>query len=440
MTNLKRLSLSTLSLLILTSCSLGDLFEEKGTAPLKGERISILELQKSLEPDNTVLDAQGLITPPEWKNEFWPQAGGYPNHSMQNLALPTGPLKKIWSADIGQGATKELPLTAQPVLVDDVIFTLDTDSRLSAFNAKTGRELWDTDVNNESEDDPVIAGGIAFSDNMLFITNGFSEIIAVNSANGQIIWRKALPAPSRAAPTILNERIFVSTLDSRLLALSIKDGSILWDYTGISEKTGLIGAASPAANNDIVVPAFSSGEISALRVENGSIAWSDSLSGVRSFGGLSGIADIKALPVIDKGLIIAISFSGRLVAIDERTGTRIWQREIGGVQTPWMAGNHLFVLSSDNQIIALGRETGSISWVTDLPRFDGDNPVILTGPILAGGRLIVAGSKGIVFEINPENGKIINKWDAGDTISIPPIIAGGTLYMLSEDGKLSAYR
>ena len=211
-------------------------------------------------------------------------------------------------------------------------------------------------------------------------------------------------------------------------------------FCGISESAGLVGGASPAANSDIVVPVFSSGEITALRVENGSVAWSDSLSSVRGFGGLSSISDIQALPVIDKGVVIAMSFSGRLVAIDERTGNRVWQREIGGTETPWVAGNHIFVLSSENQLVALGRDTGSIRWVTELPRFDGGDPVVLTGPVLAGGRLIVAGTDGVVFEVEPQSGKVLREWDAGSSVLIPPVVAGGTLYLLSEDGTLSAYR
>ncbi|MGB0719169.1 MAG: PQQ-binding-like beta-propeller repeat protein, partial [Bdellovibrionales bacterium] len=422
--------------LILTLSALGacSVFEDKNDRPpLPGERLSVLELQKSLEPDNTMLEAQGLITPPEWKNEFWPQAGGYPNHSMQNLALAPDGLKRVWSADIGKGSTDKLPLTAQPILFDGKIFTLDTHAELSAFDAETGQKLWKKNIGNADEDDPVITGGLAFSNGILVATNGFSEVLAITPNDSAIIWRKNLPAPSRAAPTVLNGRVFVTTLDNKILALAASDGSVLWEYRGIAEAAGLIGAASPAANNDIVIPAFSSGEISALRVANGSLTWTDNLSNTRGLGGLSTISDIKALPIIDKGLIIAISFSGRMVAIDERTGIRVWQREISSSQTPWVAGNHIFVLSSENQLIALGRETGSIRWVTELPRIDDGEVLTFTGPVLAGGRLIVAGTNGIIIEVNPETGDIINDWDAGATITIPPIVAGGTLYILSEN-------
>lgn len=433
----KSASLALLALLSVASCSFLDKDEKP---PLKGERMSVLELQDKLEPDNAALKAEGFTPPAEWRNEFWPQAGGYPNHSMQNLQLNNGALKKLWSSDIGQGGTDDMPLTAQPVVVDNRIFTLDTDSRLSAFDATTGKKIWDITVRPKGEEDPVIGGGAAYGGGVLYVTNGYDELLAIKPADGNVFWRKNIGGPARGAPTILDGRVFVSTLDNRLLALNAADGAQIWEHTGLSESAGLVGAASPAAARGIVVPGFSSGEILALRVENGSVAWSDNLSGTRRLGNLDSIADIKALPVLDKGLVIAISFSGKLVAIDERTGNRVWQREISGSNTPWLAGNHLFLLSQENQIVALGRDTGSIRWVTKLPRMDGDDPITFVGPLLAGGRLFVFGTDGRVIETAPDTGKIIAEWDAGDDVTISPVIAGGVMYVLTEDGTLTAYK
>lgn len=436
----RRISKKLMLLIGLAALSLGACGDDE-KPPLPGERLSVLQLQKSLEPDDAVLEAQGLITPQEWQNEFWPQAGGYPNHAMQNLALRPSPLKKIWSAKIGEGTTDRLPLVAQPVLVDGRIYTMDTENTVAAFDAKNGRQLWSRSVSPEKDDDEVIGGGIASSGGFLYVTSGYNEVLALNPENGTIIWRKNIPAASRAAPTIMDGRVFITTLDGRLMALDKADGNVIWEYTGIVEAASLVGGASPAASRDLVIPVFSSGEITALRVGNGSVVWSDNLSNVKGLGGLAEISDIRALPVLDKGIVFAISFSGRLAAIDERSGQRIWQREISGSQTPWLAGNHLFVLSTNNQLIALGRETGAIRWITDLPRFEDDEPLRFTGPVLAGGRLLVAGTEGRVIEVNPADGKILGQWNSSEgTISLPPIIAGGTLYMLSDDGVLSAYR
>ena len=417
--------------------------DKDNKAPLEGERLSIMELQKTLEPDAQNLQAASVIVPNPWTNAFWPQAGGYPNHAMQNPSL-AGTLTSQWSADIGKGSTKRFPLTAQPIVVDGQIFTLDIDFNLRAFDMTTGDENWRTDIQSQFEDDPVISGGLAFGEGLVFATNGYNEVLALNPKDGAIVWRKLIPTPSRAAPTVINQRVFVTTLDNRLIALSANDGSNLWEYTGITETAGLIGAASPAANNEIVVPVFTSGELTALRVQNGSVAWSDNLSRIRRFGGSSSISDIKALPVLDQGLVFAISFGGRLVAIDQRSGVRVWQRDIAGSNTPWVAGNHVFVLSADNELVALSRERGVIRWVTPLPKYKKPEKkkglIVWAGPVMAGGRLIVTATDGTVAEFSPETGEMTNSWDADVSLSMPPIVADETLFLLADDGKLLAYR
>ena len=436
----KTLLLLTVSAALSGCSTVTDLFDsDDDRPPLEGERISVLELADALEPTQAALEAYGLVMPPPWKNEFWPQTGGYPNHAMQNLHLSENELSRIWKADIGTGANDELPLTAQPILVDGKIYTLDTHAQLSAFDINTGQSVWRIDTAHPEENDPVIGGGLAYSGGVLYLTNGYKEILAVIPTDGEILWRKTLPAPSRAAPTVMDGRIFTLTLDNRLIAMDARTGEQLWSYESLAENAGLVGAASPAASRDIVVAAFSSGDIAALRVQNGSTAWTGNLSPLKRFGGLSPLSDIKAPPVIDRGVVFAASFGGRLVAIDAASGRRIWQKEIGSTNMPWVAGNYVFVLSTDNQLVAFARENGHIAWVTKIQN-NSKEKLYFAGPVLAGGRLFVVGSSGVVVEANPETGKIIRQWDAGDQIRLAPIIAGGTMYILSDNGTLSAYR
>lgn len=445
MLNKKTLLIVSLSF-VLTGCtSVTGLFtssEEEET--IQGKRISVLELQKSLKAETPLEEGQVLDLPDKWNNLAWPQAGGYPNHTMHNLSLGED-LKRIWSTKIGRGSSDDLPLTAQPVAAAGKVFTLDSRARLSAFDATTGKKVWDKKLSNKDEDDPVITGGVSFAHKRLYVTNGYDEVMSIEPEDGEIIWRKHLSAPSRAAPTAINGRVFVSTVDSKLTAFSAKDGSNLWAYSGIEESAGLLATASPAANNDIVIPAFSSGEVTALRVENGAIAWSDNLAKIRKIGGgKESLADIAAMPLVDRGIVIAISFSGKLVAIDERTGNRIWQRNISGIQTPWIAGTNLFVLTSDNQVIAINMVNGSIYWIKELAKFENEKkkskPLHWHGPLMASDRLLLAGSDGKIIEMDPNTGDITKTTKTKKTIRISPIIAQKTLYILAEDGTLVAYQ
>lgn len=412
--------------------------------PLPGERISVMQLQRKLEPDDTKTVASDFVAPSPWANEFWPQAGGYSNHALQHLDLSGEPLKRVWKADIGEGSTSRNPLTAQPVLADGRIFAMDVEHEVSALDAASGKRLWWIDAGASDEDDTVVGGGLGFSAGVLYVTNGYGEVLALRPDDGGLIWRARLPAPAQAAPTVLDGRIFVGTVDNRLVALGVEDGRVLWTYRGVAEGAGLLGRASAAANREVVIAPFSSGEIYALRVENGAVAWSDNLAPAVRMGGIGGLSDIRALPVLDGGLTIAMSYAGRLAAIDTRSGARAWQRDIGGQETPWVAGPHLFVLSTDNQLLALDKESGKIRWVTQLEKFtdpkNRDGSIIWTGPIYAGGRLIVAGSDGRALDIAPDTGAILREWSVGDTPATPMVVAGRVLYVLTRDGYLSAWK
>jgi outer membrane protein assembly factor BamB len=364
---------------------------------------------------------------------------------MENLTLASKILEKAWSSDIGSGSTNELPLTAQPIVTRSMVFTLNTSAEISAFDTAQGGRLWQTDIMSEDEDETVIGGGLAFADGLVYATNGFDEILALRAENGEIVWRSPLPAASRAAPTVINNRVFVSTQDNRLIAFDAANGDNLWEYAGIGEMAGLLGMASPAANSDIVVPSFSSGEITALRVENGSVAWSDNLSNVRNLGGgLESLSDIKALPVMANGLVIAMSVGGKLAALNEVSGMRVWQRDIGGSQTPWAAGEYLFVLSSENQLISLTLQNGGIIWIKDLPRYETPEKkkgsIRWSGPVMANNRLYLAGSHGILMEIDAQNGNFLREIRTKKAVRLSPVIAAETLYLLAEDGTLMAFR
>ena len=423
--------------LTLSACSGSD----EGDKPrLEGKRISILDLDKgfasSASKTSQAPSSINIKIPQASLNKEWPQAGGYPHHAMQNLSLGQNdsPLERIWKSSIGRGNAKAIPLNAKPVIAAGHVFTLDTNNKVRAFHSQTGKSIWAQDVQSLKEDDNVIAGGLAYAGGVLFVTSGYNEVLALDPQNGEIYWRRTLSAGSRAAPTIMNGRVFINTMNNTLVALNASNGAPLWTYEGTGETTGLLGAASPAANEQMVIAPFSNGSLVALRVENGSTVWEDSLSGTSRLGGIAGLSDIRGLPVMTGGRVIAASFGNKIAAFDQNNGRRLWQKEIGSAETPWVAGETIYVLTPSSNLVALSIYDGSILWTHALPKAN------WTGPVMAGGKLFVAGSKGRVVELNPRNGQVIEQWNAGDDISIAPIIAEGALYILSDDGTLSAYR
>lgn len=348
--------------LLLTACS-----GENKKQPMAGERISILDLQRELRPSEQANPAEVITVPDALTNKAWPQRGGYPAHVMQNLSLgSTDQIERIWKADIGKGSTKNLPLTAQPIVAAGKVYTLDTDLKVRAFHDQTGKEIWSSDVSNVKEDEAVIAGGLAYDNGQVFVTSGYDEALALDAETGKIIWRTKISAGSRAAPTILNGRMFITALNNNAITIDIQTGKVLWEYEGVGETTGLLGAASPTADDQMVIPAFSSGDLVALRVENGSVVWSDSLANSLRLGSMSGLSDIRGLPVMNGDMVLAVSFGGKMAAFDKRNGSLVWQAEVSSAETPWVAGNAVYVLTADYKLMALNLANGDILWITNI--------------------------------------------------------------------------
>lgn len=172
--------------------------------------------------------------------------------------------------------------------------------------------------------------------------------------------------------------------------------------------------------------------------------WQEQLSTIRRTDAAAALTDILALPVIDRGRVYAIGNADSLVALDLNGGTRLWEREIGGLQTPWVDGDTLFLVTNSNDALAIEASTGKVLWVTPLQIWEDEadrkGRIQWVGPLLASDRLIIAGSNGELLALSPYDGSILGLDHSPDGVRLPPILANGILYFLTVAGELVAYR
>ncbi|MBV6632206.1 MAG: PQQ-binding-like beta-propeller repeat protein [Alphaproteobacteria bacterium] len=423
--------------------TVGDFFEDDPPPPLPGERLSVLQLEQQLEPDPELASADITVGTP-FRNSDWPQAGGYPDHNMGHLALDLEGLERDWSLDIGSGSSGGRRLVAQPVAANGRIYALDAEATLTAISIDDGDRIWSIETRLDDEDEDVLSGGVAVAEGKVFVTTGYATLAAFDADSGTELWRQRMSAPSRAAPTVSRGFVYVVTVDNKLIALDAATGTVVWDHSGLVEAAGLLGTASPATDGEVLVVGYSSGELHGLRPENGASVWQDSLAAIRRLGMMASMADIRALPVISDGTVIALSHANRLLALNVRSGIRVWQRTIGGTTTPVIAGDFVLLISNDNELMALRRSDGRIRWVTQLPRFedeeDREDPIIWTSPLLAGGKVLIAGSDGEMLVLEPSDGALVDTIDLPGDVLIDPLVVDNTLLVLDEGGTLSAFR
>lgn len=434
---MRRLALVVLASLGLAACS--SWLGENSAPPLPGKRISVLSREKALEPEAKNVEIK--LPPPE-ANDDWPQAGGYANHAMHHMEVGDK-LERQWRSGIGEGAGKRARLLAQPVVGEGLVFTMDAEGEVRAFDAKSGDRKWSVDLTPNDEDSTFATGGVSYDEGVVFATTGFAQVIALEARTGKELWRQSLSGPIRSAATARAGRVFVVTVDNQTHCLAAEDGTVLWTHQGISEGASLLGGSSPAVDGNVVVVPYSSGELFALRVDNGTVLWQDQLATVRRTDNVATLSDIRGRPIIDRGRVYAIGHADTLVAIELRTGRRLWEREIGGIQSPWVAGDFLFLITNDNEAVAVEAKTGRLIWVTQLQIWDDEEEkegrVVWAGPILASDRLILGNSLGYLVSLSPYTGEVLGKLEISDGVTISPSVAGGSMFFVTNDADLVAY-
>lgn len=432
--------LAWLALLPLAGCDWFGLSRPPERLP--GERIAVMQTEPTLRP---ALDLAGepIAVPPPRVNPDWPQLNGSPAHAFGHLELADAP-RQVWRASIGSGSRTDRKLLGQPVVADGLVFAMDSRGRVSAHRLADGASVWNVDVTPDDESDGPLGAGVAFDNGRLYVAGGFAEVVALDAKTGKEIWRRKVSGPIRSSPAVAGGRVFVIAIDNTTFALDAGDGRVLWNHTGTTEVAGLFGGASPAAADDIVVVAYSSGEIFGLRAANGRQLWADFLSLPRRTSAVSDLNDIRAAPVIDRGRVYAVGNAGRMVSIVANSGVRAWDQRISGVQTPWVAGDYVYVLTSDNELACLTARDGRVRWVRQLPRYADEarqrDPVVWAGPVLVGDRLILAGSNEEAISVSPYTGEILGRVSLPDPVLIAPVVAERTLVFLTDSGDLVAYR
>jgi outer membrane protein assembly factor BamB len=375
----------------------------------------------------------------------WPSRGYSVTNQLPHAALSANPVE-IWAAPIGSGNGRRNRISTDPVAGNGLVYTIDAGAQLQATALGTGAPAWITSlVPDFDRGANASGGGLALSGNRLFATTPYGELIALDAGTGSVIWRQRL-GTVLGAPTVAGGIVYVVGRNSEAWAVEADDGRLRWRIPSSEAPSVLVGGAAPAVADGRVIFPFPSGEIVAAFPNTGVTLWNSFLAGGRLGTAYAGINDITSDPVVIGGTIYAGNQSGRVVAMNARSGTRIWSAREGAYSPVLVAGGALFFVSDRNELIRLDAGDGSRVWGTELPFYEANRArrrqAVFThyGPVLAGGRLVVASGDEVIRLFSPESGALVGSLPLRGGAASHPIVVGDTLLVVSKDGRLHAYR
>ncbi|MBV1868632.1 MAG: PQQ-like beta-propeller repeat protein [Marinosulfonomonas sp.] len=413
-----------------------------GEVILEGERLDVRPGSSDVSENQDV--AISLAAPVH--NTEWSHRGASANHVSRQAAFSATPAK-IWSASIGKGNDRKHRISSDPVAADGRIFTLDSRAQVVATGTD-GQAIWSRDLTPaDDKADDASGGGLAVVAGRLYVTTGFGDLFALDAASGAIQWQQRLNSPATGAPTVTGGTIYIATRDSHALAINASDGLLRWQFQGAPSVTGIIGGAAPAVDSGLAVFPFGSTQLTGAYPKGGFQIWGGSVAGHRLGRGYGQINDVSGDPVLSGKVVYVGNPSGRTVALDRADGTTLWIAPEGAVSPLWVAGDSVFLISDQAELVRLNASDGTRIWGVQLPGF---HPKRRTkrlrdvyahfGPVLAGGRLWVASDDGQLRGFDPANGGQVATVDLGTGAASRPIVVGGVMYLVDTKGKLQALR
>lgn len=436
------LGLSALTLIMLAACT-----ERENILPGKREPIDVV-LSQGAGADEAVAvadAARAIQLPAQVANANAAQSFGTQEFRTDHPQLNTS-LTQIFAVNIGEGDSRKHRIVADPVVSGGRIFTLDAETTVTAVST-SGAVLWQRDVLPDGADaGDATGGGLAVDEDVLYISSGFGTLTALEASTGRTIWVQKLDATGSGRPTVFGDLVYVMAGDDTGWALNKSNGRVEWQITASTSTTNILGAPAPIVVDGLTVFSFGSGELQAVFRQGGLRRWDASVLGERRGRALSKLDDVTGRPIAKDGVIYAGNQSGRTLAMSASSGARIWTAEEGAIDTVLPVGDSVFLVSDRNELLRLDGADGTRIWGTDLPNFVKAKPGRQSevfahhGPILAGGRILVASSDEVLRSFDPVSGALTATVAIPGGASTAPVVAGQTLYVVSRKGQLLAYR
>ncbi len=375
----------------------------------------------------------------------WTHINGNPGHNISHPSL-AGNLQRRWTVPVGAGNTRKQRITASPVVAGSWIFTMDSQSVVSAFTSD-GTLVWAIDLTPSSETSgDASGGGLSYGEGLLFATTAFGELHAIHPELGEVIWVQDFESAAIYAPTVSKGLVFVVTQDSVAWAVDVMNGRLRRRWESTASTASVASGATPAVSASTVFLPFPSGEIIAADIQTGAKLWSRLIGGARSASARARLIGISSAPVVSDGILYAANQSGMTAAFDIVSGSKIWTALEGSYSPVWHTDRSVFVVSDNGELVRLDAETGKRIWGSPLPFYKNERArrrkavFANFGPVLAGGRLLVASSDGFIRQFDPNSGQLLGMIALPSGAATRPVIVNGTLYLVTENGDLVAFQ
>lgn len=342
---------------------------------------------------------------------------------------PTLKVGKVWSTGIGKGLDKA-GRQIRPAYSSGTIYAADYKGLLIAVDADSGARRW------EIKTKLPFTGGPGISDNLLMMGTQNGEVFAFDATTGTQLWSATVTSEVLAAPTAADGIVVVRCIDGRVFGLDADTGQRIWIYDHSVPLLTLRGNAPVLLRAGVVFVGYDGGQVVALRLDDGTLMWEQTLVTTEGRTELERLSDIDGQLVFIASDLLVSSYKNRLASLAADSGRLLWFKDISSASGVSVDRINLALSDKEGNVWLLDRRNGAEFWKLDQLSRRG-----LTRPVFYGSFVVVGDFEGYLHWINISNGQFAAREKMGGKgFSGPPLVVGNTLYVMTKKGELVAFR
>ncbi|MCU1719566.1 outer membrane protein assembly factor BamB [Pseudomonas sp. 5P_3.1_Bac2] len=336
-------------------------------------------------------------------------------------------LEKQWSRSIGEGQGETFNMLV-PAIDGEQIYAADVEGLVVAMDRLTGKVIWKEDL------ELPVSGAVAAGYGLVVVGTLKGEIIALDSANGEEKWRARVTSEVLAAPAMNGDVVLVQTQDDRLIALDINTGEQRWIFENTPAVLTLRGTGSPLLTNRLAVAGLSTGKVIALDAQRGIPVWEQRVAIPQGRSELDRVVDIDGGLLLSGGTLYAVSYQGRVAALDLESGRVLWQREASSSVGLAQGYGSVYVSLASGTIEGIDERSQSALWSNDaLARRQLSAPEVFSSYVAFGDL------EGYLHLVSQVDGRFVGRIRIdSDGMRARPLVVGDWLYAFGNGGKLVA--
>lgn len=339
------------------------------------------------------------------------------------------PIDRLWSVDTGEGSNRSQP-RIRPTYDGGQVWVADHEGLITAVDANSGA------VKREIDIDLPISAGPTVTAGRIIVGTFDGELVVIDRESGRIQWRAQLSSEILSMPVLHDGIIVARCIDGRVFGLDPSDGERIWVHDRSVPLLTLRGNGDPMPRAGQVYIGYDDGQVTALRVSDGSVLWEQRVSAAEGRTELDRLADIDGPMLVVGTELYAVTYHGRLAGLALESGRTLWVKDISASNGLSLRRTQLAVADRNDKIWLVDRRNGATLWTDEqLLRRE------LTRPVFLGGLVTVADFEGYLHFYDTDSGQIVGRVNAsGAAPAAAPLVVGDTLYLLDEEGELSAWR